>query len=179
MKNILNLIQPIYIVFFIIIFAVGIYAGISFIRFDPQLFYLNPIPEDQIEATLLSEKVGKLMVVPTDELPTVETITDLTPLKDRPFFIKAEVGDKVLIYKKAAKAILYRPSKNIIINTLSPNYEEAIISVTSPTPTETPIPTPTPTPTPTPSPSPSESPSPTATASASVAPTTTPKASAK
>lgn len=177
MKNILNLIQPIYLILFIIIFAVGIYAGISFIRFDPQLFHLYPIPEDQIEATLLSEKVGKLMVVPTDELPIVETITDLTPLKDRPFFTKAEVGDKVLIYKNAAKAILYRPSKNIIINTLSPNYEEAILSMTSPTPEETPTPTPTPTPSPTPSPSPSENP--TASASATLAPTSTPKAATR
>ena len=174
MKSILNSILTKYLIFFIVIFAVGIYAGISLIRFRPQLFHLNRIPEDQIEATLLAEKVGKLMILPTDELPTIETIDDLALVQGRPFFNKAEVGDKVLVYKTAAMAILYRPSKNIIINTLSPNYEEAVISMASPTPVETPTPTPTPAPTPTPEPSPSESPSPSATASASLAPTPAP-----
>lgn len=85
----------------------------------------------------------------TDEQPSIETITDLSLLKDKPFFINAEIGDKVLIYEKAKLAILYRPSKDIIIKTLSPNYEDAIFSLTtpSPTPVATPIPTPVPTPT--------------------------------
>lgn len=134
MKNLLGVLKPVKLIIYLVLFGLGIYAGISIIRFRPQLFQLNQIPKDQIEATLLSEKVGKLMILPTDELPVIETITDLTPLKDNPFFIKAEVGDKVLIYKKAEIAILYRPSINIIINTLSPNYSDAIFSTITPSP---------------------------------------------
>lgn len=178
MKNILGSVLTKKLIPYLIFFGVGIYAGISMIRFKPQLFYLNQIPKDQIEATNLSEKVGKLMSLPTDEQPIIETITDLTPLKNNPFFIKAEIGDKVLIYEKAAMAILYRPSKNIIINTLSPNYGDAIFSMTSPSPAAvaTMVPTPVPTLIPTSVPVPTVesilSPTPTATP----IPTTTPKA---
>jgi hypothetical protein len=148
MKNILSLVKPKKLIIYLIFFGLGIYAGISIIRFKPQLFFLNQIPKDQIEATIFSEKVGKLMSLPTDEQPIIESITDLTPLKDKSFFIKAEVGDKVLIYKNAAMAILYRPSKNMIINILSPNYSDAIFSMISPSPTAvaTPVPTTIPTP---------------------------------
>lgn len=66
-------------------------------------------------ARIISE-VGKLVVLPADETPTIATVSDLAPLKGQPFFADAEMGDKVLIFQKAKKAILYRPStKKIII----------------------------------------------------------------
>lgn len=139
---------------FFIIFGIGIYAGISLVRFQPLLFSLNKIPKDQMEIIVLSEKVGKLISLPTDEKPVIETVTDLALLQDKPFFAKAEVEDKVLVYEKAAMALLYRPSKNIIINTVSPNFSDAVFSLTSPTPIPTPVPTPVPTPEPTPIPTP-------------------------
>lgn len=181
MKNLLNLLMSKKLITFLVIFGLGIYAGISIIRFKPQFFHLSKIPESQIEATDLSEKVGKLMSLPTDEQPIVETITDIAPLKDKPFFINAEVGDKVLIYEKATIAILYRPSKNIIIKTVSPSYQDAIFSMTPPSPTvvptvpPTPIPTPIPTPTPFPTVEATLSPTPTITPVS----TPTPKSTAK
>lgn len=63
----------------------------------------------------LVEAVGKLMILPADEAPTIATVTDLEKLKGQPFFANAAVGDKVLIYTKAQKAILYRPSEDKII----------------------------------------------------------------
>lgn len=159
---------------YLIILGVGMYAGISIVRYKPHLFYLSQIPMAQVEAIALSEKVGKLMSLPTDEQPIIETVTDLTLLKDKPFFVKAEIGDKVLIYEKAAMAILYRPSKNIMINTLSPNYEEAIFSTPSliPSPVATIIPTLDPTPTPT-------IPTPTLEATIATTPAATPSATPK
>ncbi len=59
--------------------------------------------------------VGNLMVLPTDEDPTVATISDITRLQNQPFFTNAQNGDKVLIYTNARKAILYRPGTDKII----------------------------------------------------------------
>lgn len=61
------------------------------------------------------EAVGKLMVLPTDEDPTVATVLDQEKLKDQSFFKNAQNGDVVLIYAKAGKAILYRQSARKII----------------------------------------------------------------
>ena len=63
----------------------------------------------------LVDAVGKLVVLPANEQPTIATIADLSKLQGQPFFANAQVGDKVLIYTQAKKAILYRPSENKII----------------------------------------------------------------
>jgi|GEM_PF-2561362 hypothetical protein len=60
-------------------------------------------------------QVGKLVVLPNDEKPTLATVTDLSKLKGQSFFANAANGDKVLVYEKAKKAILYRPSLNKIV----------------------------------------------------------------
>lgn len=60
-------------------------------------------------------QVGKLVVLPSDEKPTLATVTDLSKLKGQSFFVNAANGDKVLVYEKAKKAILYRPSLNKIV----------------------------------------------------------------
>jgi hypothetical protein len=61
------------------------------------------------------EEVGKQVGLPTGETPTIATVTDTAPLKGQEFFKDAEVGDKVLIFSKSKKAILYRPSTKKII----------------------------------------------------------------
>ncbi|HCM51550.1 TPA: hypothetical protein DIS56_00200 [Candidatus Saccharibacteria bacterium] len=61
------------------------------------------------------EVVGKLVLLPEGEQPTIATVTDPTKLKGQAFFASAQTGDKVLVYNKAGRAILYRPSLNKII----------------------------------------------------------------
>lgn len=73
------------------------------------------------------KKVGMLMVLPEGEEPTLATVSDPEKLKDQPFFKNAQLGDKVILYTKAQKAILYRPSLNKII-------EVAPINLTPPQP---------------------------------------------
>lgn len=69
-------------------------------------------PASEVESTAAA--VAHLMVLP-DEAPTLATVTDVDKLKDQDFFQNAQNGDKVLIFKNARKAILYRPLVNKII----------------------------------------------------------------
>lgn len=75
---------------------------------DPQ-----KIAQNELQETISA--VGKLIVLPTDETPTMATVSDPAKLSSQPFFAHAKVGDKVLVYTKAGKAILYNPSSNKIV----------------------------------------------------------------
>lgn len=75
--------------------------------------------------------VGKLMVLPEGEEPTVMQVADVTKLKDQPFFTNAQNGDKVLIYSQAKKAILYRPDVNKIIDIAPVNVSPESTPTTS------------------------------------------------
>lgn len=67
------------------------------------------------EAKQLSSEVGKLIELPSDEVPTIATVVDVEKVRGQPFFANAQNGDKVLLYAKTSKAILYRPSAKKII----------------------------------------------------------------
>ena len=77
---------------------------------------VNPTEIAQAENQKIIDMVGKLFTLPEGEAPTIATVTDPDKLKsEQAFFVKAEDGDKVLIYTRALKAIMYRPSTNKII----------------------------------------------------------------
>ncbi len=75
----------------------------------------NPTVAAREEVNSIISQVGKLMILPSKEQPTVATVTDKSKLKSQPFFAKSENGDKVLLYTASKKAILYRPTINKII----------------------------------------------------------------
>ncbi len=75
----------------------------------------NPTKTQEKELQSAIKKISNLMVLPTDETPTLATVSDPDKLKDQAFFAKAQKGDKVLIYAKAKKAILYSVSMNKIL----------------------------------------------------------------
>lgn len=85
------------------------------------------------EVVSLVEKVGKLVVLPANETPTVATVSDPEALKDQAFFANASKGDKVLIYAEAKKAILYSVEMNKIIDVAPLNIGNQK-SVTPPAP---------------------------------------------
>lgn len=91
----------------------------------------EPSPED--EAKQLASEVGKLIDLPSDEVPTIATVTDASKVQDKPFFAKAQNGDKVLLYAKSSKAVLYRPSAKKLIEVSALNLSEAQPSGTTPT----------------------------------------------
>lgn len=76
----------------------------------------NPQKVAQEEITEIVAKVGKHMVLPENETPTVAVVSDPDVLKkDQPFFNNAKIGDRVLIYARALKAILYNPESDKIV----------------------------------------------------------------
>jgi hypothetical protein len=75
----------------------------------------NPNQAAEKENQELLADLGKLILLPEGETPTIATVSDPEKLKDQPFFAKAKVGDKVLIYTNARKAILYDAEANKII----------------------------------------------------------------
>lgn len=76
----------------------------------------------------LLAKIGKIILLPENEAPTIATVSDKSKLSDQPFFAKAENGDKVLIYEKSGRAFLYRPSKNMLIevSAITPNSNSLV-----------------------------------------------------
>lgn len=75
----------------------------------------NPTEAAKEETKALIAKISKLIELPTNEEPTIATVSDKEKIKDQAFFQKAENGDKVLIYTQGKKAILYRSSINKVI----------------------------------------------------------------
>jgi len=142
---------------YILMIALGVGGGIYTAQQKPEWFGLSKgTATVQAEVNALVAQVGKLISLPTDETPTVATVTDASKVKDQPFFANAQNNDKVLIYQKAAKAILYRPSENRIIEVGAVNINNQAVASPSqgPSPSGKGKATPTASPTATPSSSP-------------------------
>lgn len=100
----------------ILAFLVIVFAGLSFYFYGRySMLQKNPQALQEQEVQGLVSEVGKLIVLPEGETPVVAEVADVEALKGQEFFAKSAVGDKVLIYTTALKAILYRPSTGKII----------------------------------------------------------------
>lgn len=97
----------------IIVFAVGAYYFLVYQKNNA--ISQDPNQVSLAEAENLIEKIGRLIELPNEQ-PQIATVSDASKLPNQPFFKNAQNGDKVLIYKIAQKAILYRPSINKIID---------------------------------------------------------------
>lgn len=86
------------------------------------------------ESKQLLEEVGQLIELPTDDEPTIATVSDASKVNDKPFFANAKNDDKVLLFTKSGKAILYRPSikKIIEVSTLNLSAPGETTPVTTP-----------------------------------------------
>lgn len=118
----------------VVIVILGSLATAFYFRTQLNQLKANPQKAAQEESKDLITKVGKLIVLPEGEEPTVATVTDTELLKGQSFFANAKTGDKVLIYTNARKAILYSPENDKIIEVAPVNIGAS----------ETPTPTPTP-----------------------------------
>ncbi|MBY0110565.1 hypothetical protein K2Y00_00960 [Patescibacteria group bacterium] len=103
--------------------AAYLYMQVSSLKQDPEALARK-------EAEELVAVVGKLILLPKDELPTVATVSDPTKLSDQAFFAKAKVGDKVLLYPTSRKAYLYDPKANRVLEVAPINLGDTGPTVT-------------------------------------------------
>jgi hypothetical protein len=113
----------------ILLIAVGLAtrSNLQARQFQKQLEELKqtqPQAQPQEVQQLVAE-VSRLTVLPEGEQPTVATISNEEELRSTPFFAAAQKGDKVLIYVKARKAVLYRPDTQKIIEIATLNLDAA------------------------------------------------------
>lgn len=99
-----------------VVLVVGALVAATYFYMQLQNLKKNPNAESDAEIKKLTEQVRKFYDLPTDETPTVATVSDKSKVADQPFFAKADNGDKILIYRKNKLAILFRPSQNKLIN---------------------------------------------------------------
>lgn len=106
--------------FFFIIGLVIILLGVSFFLYASKTNTVSQQSEQSLseeEIQILTESVSGLMIIPKEE-PVVFVISDVQELiKQQQFFKDAINGDILLIFPEAAKAVVYSPSRNIIVNT--------------------------------------------------------------
>lgn len=128
-KKLLNLSNAglIVLVSLSVLFIVALSTSVYFYR---QAHGTTKDPQKDLEQTI--KLVGKHIVLPTGEVPTMATVSDPEKLKDQPFFINATKGDKVLIYAQSQKAILYNPTTDRIIE-VAPINAQAAAQIQNPT----------------------------------------------
>ena len=107
-------------VIWLIVILVVVTAGYYGYKYYQARRMADPVYREAQTAKLIkgvTDRVGKLMVLPKGEVPTVATITDVDKLKaDQPFYNDAQNGDQLLVYASARRAIIYSPGRNIIVN---------------------------------------------------------------
>lgn len=121
-KNIL-----IAIIVVLIIIAGGVY------------YWTQPKPTGEVstaETKAMLEKLQRHIILPTDETPQIGQIDDpVQAAKAQPFVAGAQKGDLLIVYVKARKAIVYSPSRDLIVNVgpVSVNPDQPASSATTPT----------------------------------------------
>jgi len=107
--------RPIIIFLLLVLLVLGLTATtIYFYRKYNSVTLGSVVAQKEIDS--LVAEVGKIMVLPENETPTIATVSDPAKLQNQVFFADAKTGYKVLIYATAKKAILYDPKAKKIVN---------------------------------------------------------------
>jgi hypothetical protein len=101
-----------------LVLIIGVVYGVA-VHFQD-----DTVKQARREGERLVAAVGKLMVLP-DEEPIIVTVTNPEEFDGQPYFTEAMVGDRILIYNVARKAILFRVQEQRIVDIapLSPSRE--------------------------------------------------------
>lgn len=125
----------------------GLYSVYQYQKVAKELADIKSNPNKAQDFTNWQQKqiideVGKLVVLPTNEEPTVAAVSDASSLKSQAFFADAQNGDWVLVYNGAKLAILYRPGVKKVVKVapinLAASPTPGVVSQSAPSPTPTP-----------------------------------------
>ena len=98
---------------FLLVALIGVVTSISLFSKVKTLENPKQTAETKIKDTVA--ELGKVMVLPTNETPTMATVSDPNKLRSQAFFANAQMGDIVLVYATSKKAILWRPSTKQVV----------------------------------------------------------------
>ena len=110
-----------------ILIGTGVFTVIKYQESQKEINRLsdNSIAVGEKEFESILKMVGKHIVLPEDESPTIATVSDVAKLKEtQPFFKNAKNGDRVLVYQEAKKAYLYDPQEDKIVDVGTVNLED-------------------------------------------------------
>ncbi len=88
--------------------------GLSIIALSGVLIVKHNRNLDYNNVKVVTARVSRHVVLPTDEEPALATVTDSNKLTSS-FKGKVENGDKLIIYQNNKKAIVYRPSIDRVV----------------------------------------------------------------
>ena len=100
-----------------VILVLLILAGGGYMVYQ-KYFRQTPAEKAQRELAAAISAVSKHMMLPEGDQPVLATVTDAkTLMSQQAFFTGAVNGDELLLFPRSLKAVLYSPSRNIIVNT--------------------------------------------------------------
>lgn len=119
----------------------------KFTSYDAKVPWLGEGDEAKAEAKTeeVVRQIQKHITLPEGDEPVIATIEDIAKLvADQPFYQGAENGDVLVIYPKTAKAMIYSPKRDVLVNVgpiqmpdQQPNPVASTGSVAQPTPPPT------------------------------------------
>jgi hypothetical protein len=99
--------------------SISIFLFIGVLVVGGYYLFDKPTPEEKAREELAAAvaSVGKLIILPEGDEPVLATVTDAeTLIKQQAFFTGAINGDQLLLFPRNLKAVLYSPSRKMIVN---------------------------------------------------------------
>lgn len=110
-------------IFVIVIIIVGVgYVSIkstssTFFKKDPEATQKAAQEAELKEIEKITKKINRHFILPKGEMPTMATVVNASALiAEQPFYRDTVDGDKVLIYLQNQQAVIYSPSRDIVVN---------------------------------------------------------------
>jgi hypothetical protein len=98
----------------IILIIASTIAGLLYQKYV--LLAQNPDQIIKQEKEKQVKELAKHITVPPGELPEINTVINVAQYASDPFLSKAQEGDQLFVFKLANRAILYRPSEQLVVD---------------------------------------------------------------
>lgn len=106
----------------IVLALIALCAAFAYSRYTKTESYQTKMAQKEAASTIASVK--ELMLLPEGE-PSIFVVQDPDLLASQQAFFKGSVkGDQLLVYPQSGKAIIYSPSRNVIVNSGPVTFDE-------------------------------------------------------